>query len=137
MSTFLKPELATDGAAPTAAANPAPAPAAGSTPSAAPTVTPIPVIVTPQPLGHVPTSADVGALVEAAHEHIERLVSAELSTIQNTLATAWRASEEALMQTRAELGELRKQHEALKVLHAENERKLTVLEEVKKKLAGL
>lgn len=135
MSTFLKPELAANGTSdPAAPAVAAPAPA---TPAAAPTPTPIPVIVTSQPLGHVPTSADVGALVEAAHEHIERLVSAELSTIQNTLATAWRASEEALLQARAELTELRRQHEALKLLNAENERKLAVLEEVKKKLAGL
>lgn len=122
MSSFLKPELGAAGAADaTAPAGP----------------TPIPVIVTPQPPAHVPTSADVGALVEAAHEHIEKLVSAELGNIQQTLASAWRASEEALVQARTELAELRRQHEALKVLHAEAERKVAVLEEVKKRLAGL
>lgn len=127
MSSFLKPELAaSDGAAPASAA-----------PAASPAATPIPVIVTPQAPAHVPTSADVAALVEAAHEHIERLVSSELSTIQQTLASAWRASEEALAQARAELTDLRRQHEALKVLHADAERKVAVLEEVKKRLAGL
>lgn len=124
MSSFLKPELSADATAPAAAA---PAPAAG---------TPIPVIVTAPP-AHVPTSADVAALVEAAHEHIERLVSTELSTIQQTLASAWRASEEALVQARAELTELKRQYEALKLLNAENERKVAVLEDVKRKLAGL
>jgi hypothetical protein len=128
MSSFLKPELAADADPATPAATPAPAPATVGTP--------IPVIVTAPP-AHVPTSADVGALVEAAHEHIERLVSTELSTIQSTLASAWRASEEALVQTRAELADLRRQHEALKLLNAENERKLAVLEDVKRKLAGL
>ena len=125
MSSFLKPELAAD-----------PADAAPVAVPVAAAPTPIPVIVTAPP-AHVPTSADVGALVEAAHEHIEKLVSAELANIQNTLATAWRASEEALVQARAELTELRRQHEALKLLNAENERKLVVLEEVKKRLAGL
>lgn len=118
MSTFLKPELAADGAAPAA-------------------VTPIPVVVTPTAPAHVPSSADVAALVEAAHEHIERLVNAELSTIQQTLAAAWRSCEENLAQTRAELTELRKQHEALKALYADAEKKAAVLDEVKRKLAGL
>ena len=125
MSSFLKPELSADPTAPAAA------PAAPATVG-----TPIPVIVTAPP-AHVPTSADVAALVEAAHEHIERLVSAELSTIQTTLASAWRASEEALVQARAELTDLRRQHEALKLLNADNERKVAVLEDVKRKLAGL
>ena len=126
MSSFLKPELSADAAA--SPADPAAAPAQGATP--------IPVIVTAPP-AHVPTSADVAALVEAAHEHIERLVSSELATIQTTLASAWRASEEALVQARAELTDLRRQHEALKLLNAENERKVAVLDDVKKKLAGL
>lgn len=117
MSSFLKPELAADGAAPAS--------------------TPIPVTVTPPSPAHVPSSADVAALVEAAHEHIERLVNAELAGIQQTLAAAWRSCEESLAQSRAELADLRKQHEALKALYADAEKKVAVLDDVKRKLAGL
>lgn len=108
MSSFLKPELQPNGAA----------------------HAPVPVVVN----AHVPHSADVAALVEAAHEHIETFVSTELANIQTTLSTAWRVTEEALSQTRAELAELRRQHEALKALYAEAERKGALLDDIKKRL---
>lgn len=118
MSGFLKPELASNGAA------------NGAAPA------PIPVTVTQPQASHVPSSEDVGELVESVHQHIETLVSEELANIKGTLSAAWRSTEEALRQARAELEDLRRQHEALKVLHADAERKAALLDEIKKKLSG-
>ncbi|GEM_PF-5087900 len=99
-----------------------------------PAATPIPVIVTPV---HVPTAADVTTLVEAAHEHIEKMVSAELAQIQSTLATAWRASEVNLAKAQADLAALTQAYQQLEAKHQAAERKVAVLEEVRASLQKL
>jgi len=101
---------------------------------AAPAATPIPVIVTTP---HVPNAMDVTTLVEAAHEHIEKLVSAELSQIQVTLAAAWRASEASLAKAQAELAALQQAYAQLQAMHQAAERKVAVLEEVRLSLQKL
>lgn len=106
--------------------------AVAAAPAAAPT--PVPVLVTPV---HVPDAHDVTALVEAAHEHIEKLVTTELAAIQNTLAVAWRAAEANLAKATAENSLLRQQNEALQAKCLAMERKLAVLEEVRASLQKL
>lgn len=109
--------------------------AANATPVAAPAApTPIPVIVTS---AHVPNATDVNTLVEAAHEHIEKLVSAELNQIQVTLAAAWRASEANLAKAHAELAAIQQAYAQLQAQLQAAERKAAVLEEVRLSLQKL
>ena len=108
--------------------------AAANAAAAATTPTPIPVIVTPV---HVPNAGDVNALVEAAHEHIEKLVSAELTQIQSTLSAAWRAAEANLAKANADLAALQQAYAQLQAAHAASERKVAVLEKVRASLQEL
>jgi hypothetical protein len=108
------------------------APAQAPTPVATPT--PIPVLVT---AAHVPNAGDVNALVEAAHEHIEKLVNAELAQIQTTLAAAWRAAEASLAKSQAEVAALTQAYNVLEAKYHAAERKVAVLEEVRASLQKL
>ncbi|MEA3200164.1 MAG: hypothetical protein QOE90_1592 [Thermoplasmata archaeon] len=96
--------------------------------------TPIPVIVTPV---HVPAATDVTTLVEAAHEHIEKLVNAELANIGATLAAAWRTAEANLAKAQADIVALQQVNRTLEARLAAAERKAAVLEEVRASLQKL
>lgn len=80
---------------------------------------------------------DAHAAMAQARERAEKAVVAELHHIEDTFAVAVKDYETRVATLASQLAALQQEHQALAAKHAEAERKLAVLHELKTKLEGL